>query len=118
GRAVGDAESRGRPPLAGWAARALGDAEAWDELTDRWVRVVRACGALAVLPIALDERSRFELATGDHTTAQALAAEARAAIEANRRASDPPSPVPLAAWTQTHPLHSVARWDPARGAAP
>src|SRR5262249_55313095 len=67
--------------------------------------------------IALDERSRRELATGTHTAAQAVPAEARAATEANRRTSHVLSPVAPAAWTRAQLLNSVGRWNEALEAA-
>ena len=121
-------------PLACWVARALGDDEAWDELTDRWVRVARGCGALSVLPLALAERSTMKLAAGDRIAGQALATEARAALEANRRTFRLRSPVALAArddapergealwldgadWRRAQLLNGAGRWNEALEAA-
>ena len=43
--------------LANHVARALGDDASWDEFTERQVQLARRTGALALLPLALTERS-------------------------------------------------------------
>jgi DNA-binding CsgD family transcriptional regulator len=73
-------------------ARALGDYEAWDELTARHLELARRAGAFSLLSIALTERVVVELASGRIEVATSLAAEADAVLEATgshlvRRAS-------------------------------
>jgi DNA-binding CsgD family transcriptional regulator len=68
--------------LACHIARALGDDEAWDELTARQVELARRTGALGVLPVALDDRIHVELFCGRIGVATSLAAEAAAVVEA------------------------------------
>jgi DNA-binding CsgD family transcriptional regulator len=63
-------------------ARALGDYEAWDELTARHLELARYAGAFSLLSIALTERVVVELASGMIGTATSLAAEADAVLEA------------------------------------
>jgi DNA-binding CsgD family transcriptional regulator len=63
-------------------ARALGDYEAWDELTGRHVELARRAGAFSLLSIALTERVVVELASGRIGVATSLAAEADAIVEA------------------------------------
>jgi DNA-binding CsgD family transcriptional regulator len=63
-------------------ARALGDDEAWDELTARQVELTRRAGAFALLPVALDDRFSVELFSGRIAAAEALAAEVEAVVEA------------------------------------
>ena len=50
--------------LACHIARALGDDEAWDELTARQVELARRAGAFALLPVALDDRFTVDLFAG------------------------------------------------------
>src|SRR5262249_35519200 len=64
--------------LACQVARALGDDAAWDQLTSRQLRLVRDAGALALLPIALDQRLEVELSSGNLAAARSLVAEADA----------------------------------------
>jgi DNA-binding CsgD family transcriptional regulator len=68
--------------LACHIARALGDDVAWDELTERQVELARETGALALLPVALDDRIHADLFCGRLASAAALAAEAEAVAEA------------------------------------
>jgi hypothetical protein len=66
--------------LAGYAAHAIGDATAWDELTLRHVELARADGAPAMLALALHARVEVDLAQGDVAVAADLAAEAEARL--------------------------------------
>jgi DNA-binding CsgD family transcriptional regulator len=68
--------------LACHIARALGDDVAWDELTERQVTLARRAGALALLPVALDDRVHVDLFRGRMAVATARAAEADALVEA------------------------------------
>ena len=68
--------------LACHIARALGDDEAWDELTARQVELARRAGAFSLLPVALDDRFTVELFAGRLAVATSLAAEADAVVEA------------------------------------
>jgi DNA-binding CsgD family transcriptional regulator len=70
--------------LACHIARALGDDVAWDELTARQVQLARRAGALAVLPVALDDRVHADVFCGRLAVARLLAAEADAILEATR----------------------------------
>jgi DNA-binding CsgD family transcriptional regulator len=101
--------------LACRVARALGDDEAWDELTDRQVKVARDAGALSVLPIALSERSKVELFLGNFAMARYLVAEADAAVRAAGSTVSPAGAVALAAWagdeTQTRAHFDAGRQD-------
>lgn len=58
------------------AARAVGDDDAWLDLSARNVDLARRTGALSALSIALTERFTVELFVGDLPAALALAAEA------------------------------------------
>lgn len=84
--------------LACRIARALGDDESWDELTDRQVMLARRTGAFSLLPIALTERVSVQLFTGDLAAATSLVAEAEAAIEASGSDIRPCGAISLAAW--------------------
>ena len=68
--------------LACHIARALGDDEAWDELTARQVALARRAGALSVLPLALDEQVHADLFCGRLAAARSHVAEAEAVLEA------------------------------------
>ena len=68
--------------LACHIARALCEDEAWHALTARQVELARSAGALALLPVALDERFVVELFAGRLDVAVSLAAEAQAVLEA------------------------------------
>jgi DNA-binding CsgD family transcriptional regulator len=84
--------------LACRMARSLGDDAAWDELTDRQVRMARASGALSLLPIALLERFGVQLLIGDLLAAEALMAEAEAMAAASGSRLAPQGAIALAAW--------------------
>jgi DNA-binding CsgD family transcriptional regulator len=68
--------------LAWRIARALGDDQAWDELTARHLELARHVGAFSALPVALTDRAVVELFSGRIGVAMSLAAEADAIIEA------------------------------------
>jgi DNA-binding CsgD family transcriptional regulator/tetratricopeptide (TPR) repeat protein len=61
--------------LACRAARALGEEEISDELTERQVRLAREAGELSLLPIALAERFSLQLFLGNLLAAEALVLE-------------------------------------------
>jgi DNA-binding CsgD family transcriptional regulator len=84
--------------LAGYAARALGDVAAWDDLTRRHVELTRTAGALALLPIALGERARLELARGNLGVVRGLVVEAEATLAATGGRVGIDAPALLAAW--------------------
>jgi DNA-binding CsgD family transcriptional regulator len=84
--------------LACRMARGLGDDAAWDELTDRQVRLARAAGALSLLPIALTERFGLQLLVGDLPAAEALMEETQAVVEVSGSQLAPQGAIALAAW--------------------
>ncbi len=84
--------------LAGYAACALGDAASWDDLTCRHVELARATGALAILPTALGERTKVELALGNVDVAAGLVAEADAALAVTGSEHGNQASALLAAW--------------------
>jgi DNA-binding CsgD family transcriptional regulator len=89
--------------LACRAARALGDEGAWDELTERQVRLAREAGELSLLPIALAERCSAQLFLGDLAAAEALVVESEAVTEAAGSRLAPQSAIALAAWRGDEP---------------
>ena len=84
--------------LACHIARALGDDEAWDELTARQVELARRVGALWLLPVALDNRFHVELFCGRLAEATTLAAEAAAVVEATGSHLQLRAAIALANW--------------------
>jgi DNA-binding CsgD family transcriptional regulator len=62
--------------LAGRAAAYIWDYDSWDALTARQIRLSRAFGALAVLPLTLSTRAGVELFAGDLSNASSLVQEA------------------------------------------
>jgi ATP/maltotriose-dependent transcriptional regulator MalT len=84
--------------LACRMARGLGDDAAWEELTDRQVRIARASGALSLLPVALMERFGVQLLVGDLSAAESLVVEAEAMAEASGSRLAPQGSIALAAW--------------------
>ena len=84
--------------LACHIARALGDDEAWDELTARQVQLARRAGAFALLPVALDDRFTVDLFAGRLAVAASLAAEADAVVEATGSHISLRSSIALANW--------------------
>ena len=84
--------------LACHVARALGDDVAWDELTERQVELARRAGALAVLPVALDDRAHADVFCGRPAEARSLVAEAEAILEATRSTAALRGAILLANW--------------------
>ena len=84
--------------LAGHVARALGDDEAWDELTARQVVLARRAGALALLPVALDDRIHADLFCGRLPQAVSHLTEADAVVEATGSRLSLRGPIALAIW--------------------
>ncbi len=80
--ALAEDEELGWLWLACHIARALGDDEAWDELTGRQVELARRAGALSLLSVALDDRIHVDLFCGRIEVAVSLAAELDAVVEA------------------------------------
>ena len=83
--------------LACRVARALGDDESWDSLTDRQVRLARKAGALSLLPIALIERFGVQRFSVTSVRRRSLA-EAEAVVEATGSRLAPQGAIALAAW--------------------
>ena len=79
-------------------ARALGDYEAWDELTGRNLELARRAGAFSLLSIALADRVIVELASGRIGVATSLAAESDAVVEATGSHLIPRASIMLANW--------------------
>ena len=106
----------GRLWLAGYAALALGDIAAWDDLTRRHVELARTAGAVSMLPIALGERVKVELTCGNLSVAKELVAEAEAAVAATGSSASTDAGSLLAAWEGDEAAWMVA--EPASGATP
>lgn len=68
--------------LACITAIRLWDDESWDRLSSRYVQLVRATGALSMLPLALTARAHMLLFAGDLPVAASLIEEQRAVTEA------------------------------------
>jgi DNA-binding CsgD family transcriptional regulator len=68
--------------LACATAIRLWDAESWDRLSTRHVKLARDAGALGVLPIALNQRAGLHMYEGEFAAADSLVQEARAINEA------------------------------------
>lgn len=76
----------------------LWDDDAWYELASGAVRVARAGGALAALPMALSHEACFHVHAGEFGTAQALIDEATAISQVTGSAPMMYTPLLLAAW--------------------
>ncbi|MGW0085651.1 AAA family ATPase [Streptomyces sp. NPDC003393] len=76
----------------------LWDDDAWQDLANGAVRLARAAGALAVLPMALTYQACFQLHTGEFDTAAALIDEATAISRATGGAPMMYTSLLLAAW--------------------
>ena len=104
--------------LACRVAGALADDEAWDELTERQVRLARQAGALSLLPMALNERASLELVAGHLANATALVTEASAVIEATGSHLRPHATIWMAVWhgreDEANALIEAARQDVVR----
>jgi len=84
--------------LASHAATDLWDDEAWDVLSGRQVELARDAGALAVLPISLNNRAGLLVFAGEFGAAASLVEEARAVTDATGSHFAPYSDLLLAAW--------------------
>ncbi|MDT5201097.1 MAG: hypothetical protein QOH34_2619, partial [Mycobacterium sp.] len=80
------------------SAQILWDDEAWHKLTTRGVQLARDAGALAVLPIALQQRAGLQLYEGDFAAADALCEEAASIAEATGGALPPYVSLAIAAF--------------------
>ena len=89
--------------LACHIARALGDDEAWDELTARQVGLARRAGALSLLPVALDDRIHADLFCGRLAQASSHLTEANAVVEATGSHLSLRGPIALAVWRGQEP---------------
>ena len=97
-------------------ARALGDYPAWNELTERHLKLARRAGAFSLLPIALADRVVVELASGRIGLATSLAAESDAVIEATGSHPFPRASIMLANWRGRDA--EARRTSPARSSRP
>jgi DNA-binding CsgD family transcriptional regulator len=79
------------------AALHLWDDERWDTLSDRYVRLARATGALSELPLALSTRAYVLLFAGDLAAVRSLVDEQQAVTEASGSTLAPYSAMALAA---------------------
>ena len=76
----------------------LWDDEAWDVLSARFVQLARDAGALTVLPLALNTRSRVHVVSGEFAVASSLVDEAAAVNEATGTSIAPYGALTLAAF--------------------
>jgi DNA-binding CsgD family transcriptional regulator len=79
-------------------AKSLWDDESWDVLSARHVQLARDAGALAALPLALEDRADFLLQAGELAVSAALFEEADAISEATGAVPQVSSRLRLAAW--------------------
>jgi DNA-binding CsgD family transcriptional regulator len=79
-------------------AKSLWDDESWDVLSARHVQLARDAGALAALPLALEDRADFLLQAGEFAGSTALFEEADAISEATGGVPQVSSRLRLAAW--------------------
>ncbi|MDT4909058.1 MAG: hypothetical protein QOI69_2299 [Pseudonocardiales bacterium] len=80
------------------SAQILWDDAAWHDLTTRGVQLARDAGALAVLPIALQQRAGLLLYEGHFAAADSLCDEAASIAEATGGALPPYVPLAIAAF--------------------
>jgi DNA-binding CsgD family transcriptional regulator len=80
------------------SAQILWDDEAWHKLTTRGVQLARDAGALAVLPIALQQYAGLQLYEGHFAAADSLCDEAASIAEATGGALPPYVPLAIAAF--------------------
>ncbi|MDT4945778.1 MAG: hypothetical protein QOH14_2511, partial [Pseudonocardiales bacterium] len=80
------------------SAQILWDDEAWHKLTTRGVHLARDAGALAVLPIALQQYAGLQLYEGHFAAADSLCDEAASIAEATGGALPPYVPLAIAAF--------------------
>ncbi|GAA4206321.1 LuxR family transcriptional regulator [Microbispora amethystogenes] len=93
--------------LAGVAAAALWDGEAWDRLVTRHVRLARESGQATALPLALTARIAVDAFSGELSAAAALAEEVKAVSEAVGISYPPYSDLHLAAWSGREADHAA-----------
>jgi len=84
--------------LAAVVASDLWDEQAWDRLTSRHLKIVRAAGALSALPLALNTRVFVDLFAGDLNAAAGVVEEIRAISEAAESKLTPYAAIGLAAF--------------------
>jgi DNA-binding CsgD family transcriptional regulator len=89
--------------LACATATRLWDDESWDRLSTRHLQLARDAGALAVLPIALNQRAGLDLYQGDWAAATWLIEEAAAINEATGSQLPPYASLGLAAFRGRQP---------------
>jgi DNA-binding CsgD family transcriptional regulator/tetratricopeptide (TPR) repeat protein len=80
------------------SAQILWDDEAWHKLTTRGVQLARDAGALAVLPVALQQCAGLQVYEGDFATAALLCDEAASIAEATGGALPPYVSLAIAAF--------------------
>jgi tetratricopeptide (TPR) repeat protein len=98
GEAVPAADALRWLPFACRMSRAAWDDESWHALSARLIELARRAGALTVLPDALQDATALRLATGDTTTAAAMAREAETVAAATGNALAPYGALLVAAW--------------------
>src|SRR5580698_9575315 len=84
--------------LAGRAAMAVWDDEAWHVLASRHVKLARDAGALSELPLAVRSRILLHAHTGELAEGRALIAEAQVVAEATGSQLAPYGATGVAAW--------------------
>jgi DNA-binding CsgD family transcriptional regulator len=82
------------PPMA----PEVWDDEVWDRITATVVSLVRAAGAMNVLPMAVQFRAEFELHAGESAAARALHAETETLVELMDRPDLRQASLEFAAW--------------------
>ena len=113
-RAVPD-DDPDRLVIAVLAAHDSWDDDAWSLLADRLVRLARADGALALLPLALTQRTLAHLHAGEFTAAAALAAETAAIGAATGDVRPACANVVLTCWRGRPVIDDAARQATALG---
>jgi DNA-binding CsgD family transcriptional regulator len=83
---------------AGIASVHVWDDESWDVLSERYVQLARAAGALSELPVALSSRAMMLLFAGELTAAASLIEEVQTATEATGGSLAPYGALGLAAF--------------------
>jgi len=81
----------------------LWDDESWDLLCTRHVQLLRAVGALNLLPLALSARIGLHLFAGELAAAAGLVGEVAALSEATAKPLPPYGELALAAWRGREP---------------
>jgi DNA-binding CsgD family transcriptional regulator len=97
GRRCGDEELR-RLFVAVRAAHEIWDDESWQDLAARQVQLAREAGALAVLPLALNQRIFVHVHAGELTAAASLVAELATIKEATQDGLPAYGAMALAGW--------------------